>query len=210
MEGKLLVSPAGFETWKVVETAKAVRPSRVILVHTDHPSALENIKRSRRALESVDIGVEDWQVKDAFDFVEWYETIDRAAEQSSDAEVVINLTPGHGVAISMAAMVAAARRLPCVCFDKYGPGLHHVSPSIIFHKGALEGTDKRLLRVLAQGRLPVTEAARRAEITEVSTASVALKRLHERGFVDRQQEGRTVYYSLRQGVRQFLGSIIGR
>lgn len=208
MVGRLLVSPVGFEKWKVIEPAKEVKPTRLFLVHTDHEKAIKNTNDARAEFESRGVRVEDHQVKGAFNFVEWFQVFERIVDDAREAEVVVNITPSHGVALSMAAMVAALRSLPCVCYDREETRLHDVSPSVLFHLKTLETTDKRILRALASQDRTVTDAAKEAEISELTTASASLKRLHERGFLSRKEEGRTVTYGLRKGVKEFLSSIV--
>lgn len=204
----MLVSPSGFTPWKLEGVLKEMDFDHIVVLQTDSPKVEAAIVAIRKHIKGRDRPtLERITVTPAFDFIAWYRAYEQVLERHKQDRVTLNLTPGHGVAIAMGALVAARRNIPSVCFDIEGTGLHHVSPAVLFHLEKLAEADKRVLRELGRGPAPVTELAEKAKV-KVPTASMSLKRLHQNGFVDRTKTGRQSVYELRAGVREFLGSLV--
>lgn len=207
MAQHVLIGPVGFQEWKTQEVVLAMEFDELILLRTSHKRAKRHLMTLKPKLKERGIGMQEIEVRPAFDFVAWYRAMNHAIENHRGADITVNLTAGHGVAISMAALVAARRSLACVCYDIVEHQIHHASPAILFGLERLVDTDRKILRVLAKG--PRTVGQIHAETSDkTSTTSMALQRLRADGWVTSQREGQSIRYDLRPGVRPFVTSEI--
>jgi DNA-binding transcriptional ArsR family regulator len=208
--GPVLLSAIGFKAELVREPAMRVGASKIYGIATKHPKVAATRKALEEWSETAGIPMEVVTVRNAFDFVEWYYTWMTAQLAFAGKEIVINLTAGHAVASSTAAMIAAQKSLPCVCYDDIEDEVHHLNPSILLKLHELIPRDKEALAVLAKGPTAVGEVAAALD-DRMSTISRSLSRLREWGFAHStpdSQDSRRQIYELRPGVKEFLATIL--
>lgn len=210
MAGPVLLTAVGFKPELVRDPAKLLGASRIYGIATKHPK----VALARKDIEgwggSAGVRVDVAQLKSAFDFVEWYSAWKAAGQAAAGREVYVNLTAGHGVAISTAAMVAVQNSWPCVVYDDLERELHHMSPSILLKLHDLVPRDKEVLETLARQPQTVGGVALALD-DKMSTISRSLTRLKEWGFLGSAQseaDARHHIYDLRPGVKEFLGTIL--
>lgn len=208
--GPVLLTAIGFKPELVREPAKHARASRIHAIATKHPRVAAARKILEGWTETVGIPIEVVTVRNAFDFVEWYQAWIRVDQTNAGKDTVFNLTAGHAVAISTAALVAVQRTSPCVCYDDIEDVMHDLSPSILLKLHELNPRDRDALRILAGGPAAVGDVAQVMK-DRLSTVSRCLTRLREWGFTASSpdpKDSRRQVYELRAGVKEFLTTIL--
>lgn len=210
MASPVLLTAIGFKPELVREPARHLSPSRIYGIATKHPKVTAARKVIDEWCETANIPLEVVTIRTAFSFVEWYQAWNRAAQANPHADVVTNLTAGHAVAISTAALVAVQNTWPCLCYDDIEDVVHSLSPSILLKLNALNPRDRTALRVLSGGPRSVGDVAIQMN-DGFSTVSRCLSRLRAWGFATSSSDtgdSRRQIYELRPGVKQFLGDIL--
>lgn len=210
MQGPVLLTAIGFKPELVREPAQHLKASRIYAIATKHPKVAGARKALEEWSETGGVLLEVATLRNAFDFVEWHSAWARAGLEHSGKELFVNLTAGHGVAISTAAMIATQRAWPCVVYDDLEGQLHHMTPSILLKLHDLVPRDKEVLETLAQQPQTVGGVAQALD-DKMSTISRSLTRLKEWGFLESAQseaDARHHIYDLRPGVKEFLATII--
>ena len=202
-----LITPIGFKAWKQADVLRTTQPEIVHLLRSDAPEAAKNAQRVRTWAKRNAAKVEETIVRPAFSFVAWYRAVDAAAATLEPHGPIVNLTAGHGIAISMASAVAMKRSLDCVCYDKVAGRVHYANPGVIASFGALVDLDRSILRTLREHAETVSGLASRLALP-FSTTSAAARRLAARGWLRSKQAGKEVTYSLRPGVAEFLETLV--
>lgn len=205
----ILLSPLGWTEEWLLRPLEAIRPNHVVILHTSHPKTLATLTRAKAAIAKRNGAptVESVVVRPDFDFVAWFRAFEQAVSQFPTQEVTINLTPGHGFAIAMAAVSAAMRGLPCIIYDDDAKETHYASPGILLHLHRLADADKKILEKLRSKSQTVSKLSE-TSVLPLSTVSTSLQRLYRQGFVKKAREKQFITYSLREGVEEFLPSII--
>jgi DNA-binding transcriptional ArsR family regulator len=202
----------------VLPVVDNLSPQEVALIAGKHSSVQEAEKDVIQALKDKAIPYKVVHVDD-WDIVAWNNAITAALDRLKDERITVNLTAGHGLAVAMLAIHAAQRALPVACFDWEPDGpkgraktttgqLHSHSPAAVLHLKDTQEIDRRILRLLVQAPQQATAVVTKLDVPQ-STASTALARLAERGFVDRDAQGRTVTYRLREGLQPMIAQALG-
>lgn len=210
MTGPVLLTAIGFKAELVREPAKHAQASKVYAIATKHPKVAVARKVLEEWSETAGIPLEVVTVRNAFDFVEWYSAWNKAALANAGKDTVVNLTAGHAVAISTAALVATQSTTPCLCYDDVDDVMHHLNPSILLKLHELIPRDREALRILSEGRANVGDVAA-AMKDRLSTVSRSLSRLRNWGFAASSpdpRDSRRQIYELRPGVKEFLATIL--
>lgn len=210
MPGPVLLTAIGFKAELVREPAKHVGASKIYGIATKHPKVAATRKALEEWSETAGIPMEVVTVRNAFDFVEWYYAWITANLVNTGKETVVNLTAGHAVASTTAALVATQKTTPCLCYDDIDDVMHHLNPSILLKLHELIPRDREALRVLADGPANVGDVAKRMK-DRLSTVSRCLARLRDWGFAISAadtNDSRRQIYELRPGVKEFLTTIL--
>jgi hypothetical protein len=208
--GPVLLTAIGFKPELVREPAKHVRATKIYAIATKHPKVAAARKELEEWSETVGIQMEVVTVRNAFDFVEWYYAWITASLVNKGKETVFNLTAGHAVASTTAALVATQKTAPCLCYDDIDDVMHHLNPSILLKLNDLIPRDREALSILAKGKSNVGDVAE-AMKDRLSTVSRCLSRLRDWGFAVSSpdpRDSRRQVYELRPGVKEFLATIL--
>jgi DNA-binding transcriptional ArsR family regulator len=199
----VLISPIGFQRWKSQEVLGSIEFDHLHVLHTSHPTAKKHAKALIAEVTRNGFTAEETEVRPAFDYVAWSDALEAAVAKHAGAERTINLTAGHGIAIAMAAVVAARTGIPCVCFDRFSRRSYPANPAILASRERLADSDRRILAELRKGERTVTELHAELGI-KLSTVSMALQRLRASGWVDAERRGKSISYRLTAGVELVL------
>lgn len=206
----VMLGAIGFREDLVVRPAEAIQATRLALVATKHPKVQETQKALRKWADRSDVHLSVLNVAKAYDFVEWHNAWIAAKLTAIGQNITVNLTAGHAVAISTAAIMAMKANLPCVCYDDLEDEVHHLSPSILLRLDELIARDRQALRLLASGPRGVGDLVEAMEDVP-STVSRTLERLEGNGFLTVRPDpvdNRRRVAELRPGVRAFLDSVL--
>jgi hypothetical protein len=205
-----MLGAIGFRQDLVVRPAEEVGATRLALVATKHPKVQETQKALQKWADQNDVELHVWNVRKAYDFVEWHTTWIAAKLTALGKPVTVNLTAGHAVAISTAAIMAMKANLPCVCYDDLEDEVHHLSPSILLRLDELIPRDRQALQLLARGPRGVGDLVESMK-DRPSTVTRTLDRLEGSGFLTVRPDpadNRRRVAELRPGVRAFLDSVL--
>jgi DNA-binding transcriptional ArsR family regulator len=196
----------------------ATSPQEVVLIAGRHGQVIETEKELVRELKARGIPVTIDHVDD-WDVVAWSNAITASLDRLRDERVTVNLTAGHGLAVAMLAIHAAERGLPVACYDweplatgkapkDWSKLVHPHSPAAVLHLKSTQPVDRQILALLLKGPQGVTALGTALDLPQ-STVSTSLARLSERGFLDRDQQGRSRIYRLRDGLRPMIDHALG-
>jgi DNA-binding transcriptional ArsR family regulator len=198
----------------ILPLARLLSPQEVVLISGRHGKVVEAEKEVVGELKARGVAVQVTKVED-WDVLAWSNAITAALDRLRDERVTVNVTAGHGLAISMLAIHAAQRGLPVACYDwepfattgkhpkdlaKY---LHPHSPAAVLNLGSTQPVDRAILRTLLESPMTVGKLAKQLDMSQ-STISTSLARLVERGFLDRRPEGKTRIYGIRDGLHAMI------
>jgi DNA-binding transcriptional ArsR family regulator len=202
----------------VLPLVDATKPQEVVLLAGRHGQVVETERELLRELKLRGITatvdrVDDWDV------LAWSNAITAALDRLRDERVTVNLTAGHGLAVAMLAIHAAQRGLPVACFDwePLATGkapkdltklVHPHSPAAVLHLASTQPVDRQILALLLKAPQGVTALGKALDLPQ-STVSTSLARLSERGFLDREQQGRSRTYRLRDGLAPMISHALG-
>lgn len=215
----VLVSAVGFRPQMILPLCRVLSPQEVVLISGRHGKVVQAEKVVVGELKARGVAVHVTKVED-WDVLAWSNAITAALDKMRDERVTVNVTAGHGLAISMLAIHAAQRGLPVACYDwepfaKTGKHpkdlakfLHPHSPAAVLNLTSTQPVDRTILKHLLSGPTSVGELATALDMSQ-STVSTSLIRLTERGFLDRQRVGKARIYRLRDGLHSMLAQAVG-
>jgi predicted transcriptional regulator len=219
VDRRVLVSAVGFRSAMILPLVDVLEPQEVALISGEHGRVVKTEAEvtaalKRRGIPSTVEHAPDWDV------LAWSNAINRTLDRLKDERVTINVTAGHGLAVALFAIQAAQRGLPIACYNweptarskrvvmRDHKHLHMHSPAAILNLPAIVSLDQDVLRALLKGPQSVGSLAEDLKVAQ-STLSTCLARLAERGFLDRETEGRSRLYRLRDGIDGMIRQAVG-
>lgn len=206
MPEHVLLSPAGFTDWKTIQVFLDLAFDHMVFARTSHRKARQHLDRVRTAATKQGIGFEEVEIRPAFDLRAWQESLSNVVANHRRADITMNLTAGHGVAIAAATMVAISDGIPCVCYDVVEGRLFRVNPSAAMQMASLGSTEREILRLLNERARTVTDLQRASRL-KPSTVSMALQRLRTSAWVESVREGKAIRYDIHPGAQQLLARL---
>lgn len=215
----VLVSAVGFRPQMILPLARLLSPQEVVLIAGKHRTVVQAEKVVVGELKGRGVAVQVTKVDD-WDVLAWSNAITAALDRLRDDRVTINVTAGHGLAISMLAIHAAQRGLPVACYDwepfartgKHPKDLarymHPHSPAAVLNLKSTQPVDRAILRWLLAGPTAVGDLVAGLGMSQ-STISTSLSRLTNRGFLDWTRSGKARIYQIREGLQSMIAHELG-
>ena len=129
---------------------------------------------------------------------QWHHAWTRAAQMGGDT-AIINMTAGHGMSTSAAAIVASQTGLEAIVYDDILDKSHRFTPRQLAFSKKLDSSETRVLQALTAKPLSVSALAEGTGL-QVSHVSRVLNRLRSKGFTGQEQRGRERVNYLRPGA----------
>lgn len=215
MDRTILLSAVGFREFMVQGIIDYLEPDEVVLIYGSHGKCqdaygklVRRAKTDRRPLQSH--LVDDW------DMLEWSDAIEAAMDRHKDDRVIVNVTAGHTLAVSMFAVHAAKRGLPVVVYDWEEEAetgkrpddwmetkIHQHSPGAVLNLRKVSDVDQKVLDAVLDGPGAVAEICTRTSLAQ-SSVSTSLARLAKKGYVAHERRNAGREYRLHEGIAPMI------